>query len=1026
MSARSWRPQRALLIAALVGCAGSAAAWDSRCRVGGKDCAPGPETARRRWNAPDGEHFLLWNSVLGARGVRLPAHLSGVVSLKVPTVQGPKVTPLIGNASPTVAPRPFTDATTLVTREYAVAELAQLPDLSWALWDWAQGNETCPIDASTPIDACHAFASHMGALNSNHFPPQVQHFWRYYHDLALARARDCASLRAALPAQYVSFAEACDQEAFSFEAVAQHYLQDAWSTGHMWERWGGPDVADFGGADWRPRALLVAMTSGLIHGARGVLQEQVAWAGGKVDVADPMCAPLDPASNAYSDPLWPTLPPPSYVYAADGSTQRGVGDLYLSSLTGPYGAQYGALIDCAVSSVIEVADTAGLPSVGTRAGSAPGAANFAAECFQQRATNGTLYLGAGVDTVVTPLEPIDLPVVGRITTDTHLRVELDGRIGSRTTPTPLIDRIPGPVKDLLPDNWKQILAKTPGEVVRDILVPEHLRRFVPPDSTVSDVVVILAQHVGALSVPDPLKVRFRNDLAALGPVIKARAALDPGGTSLAQGGLPPLLGVTSNGTASFQHDPPAQYVDPRPPYSADVRATVTGNTAKERGTILARAYHRAHVRDWCESMSAQDLEALRSGPAANCAVCEEFAARHLRIGDNAGSYDTAREPVCNYLVTNPAYVYEPVPAGTSLTEEQAVANWCGCGTSPAPLTGCTGAFGGNVVAAATRQPIGGAVAAFRSPMASGQLTSASDGTFLSDAIACGSFGVEISAPGFVPATATFDINEPGTTTQLVELDAIDDDCASAPADLAGAVRDATTGTLIPDAIVEMREGFSPRPSDAVFQGVVTDATGAFQFASLDSGYYALSASADGYEPSGLRSASLCGKGQERDLQLLPKTAPPLKFVLDWARPDDMDLHLLLPSGEEVGFAECSGSLSGPPYASLDVDHQAADGPEAISIARFSPGSYVLYVHNYSAQNDGASSFVGSEASVVVYRDGKPSQSFAVPTSGGEYFWDVLQIDSDGSDFELTTLNALTNNRANPHQEGDYEGCRPLR
>ena len=87
---------------------------------------------------------------------------------------------------------------------------------------------------------------------------------------------------------------------------------------------------------------------------------------------------------------------------------------------------------------------------------------------------------------------------------------------------------------------------------------------------------------------------------------------------------------------------------------------------------------------------------------------------------------------------------------------------------------------------------------------------------------------------------------------------------------------------------------------------------------------------------------------------------------------------------------------------------------------------MLYVHDYSAQNDSASSFVGSEASVVVYRDGKPSQSFAVPTSGGEYFWDVLQNDSDGTNFELTTLNTLNNNRANPHQEGDYEGCRPLR
>ena len=167
-----------------------AQAYDSKCRIGARECKPGLETARSSWDAADSEHFHLWNDTIRQRALRLPAHLTGQVQLKVPTVSGRTVTALDGFSTTSVSPTPFAEANSLADRQYAIGEMAQLPDLSWALWDWAMGNEPCPIAPGTPSDSCHDFASHMGALNSNHFLPQAKRFYEYYHELAMSAGHE--------------------------------------------------------------------------------------------------------------------------------------------------------------------------------------------------------------------------------------------------------------------------------------------------------------------------------------------------------------------------------------------------------------------------------------------------------------------------------------------------------------------------------------------------------------------------------------------------------------------------------------------------------------------------------------------------------------------------------------------------------------------------------------------------------------------------------------------------------------------
>jgi hypothetical protein len=233
----------------------------------------------------------------------------------------------------------------------------------------------------------------MGPVNSNHFAPQGGQFYARYHALALARAAECKQLSDALPARFSEYARACEIEALSLEAVGQHFLQDAWSMGHMWQRWGSANLSDFPGAsleEKRDRAVLTALVSGFIHGARGVLQALPGWT--SYDVNDAMCAPWDDVR----------------MHESDGTVAPAVGDDYLDQLTGEQGHRF---YDCATSGLLEVYNATGrvhgeaVPQAGLSSVDPTGA-----ECFAQRATNESMVRGMGIQMKILGIQssiPID-------------------------------------------------------------------------------------------------------------------------------------------------------------------------------------------------------------------------------------------------------------------------------------------------------------------------------------------------------------------------------------------------------------------------------------------------------------------------------------------------------------------------------------------------------------------------------------------------------------------------------------------
>lgn len=181
---------------------------------------------------------------------------------------------------------------------------AGLPDYSYAIYDWINKNRTCPaFNTAQYTEGCHEFIGWLGALNSVHFGSQARLMYAHLHENALVLARRASEMRLAMSDQEREAYEAEIREAellaLAYEGYAQHFLQDRWAIGHMWERWNAPDTVQ------EPAALhahlAIGMVAGLIHGAEAVVtkHELLEYL---LMRADPMSSPL-PGDNNTAIPM---------------------------------------------------------------------------------------------------------------------------------------------------------------------------------------------------------------------------------------------------------------------------------------------------------------------------------------------------------------------------------------------------------------------------------------------------------------------------------------------------------------------------------------------------------------------------------------------------------------------------------------------------------------------------------------------------------------------------------------------------
>ncbi len=640
------RLARAAVMAFLALAPERALSWDVVCRTAaGTECPDPFASARTPWHPdPRSEHRALLDRTLVISG--LPASLRDTVFATTFTRNEALSAP--GGVSYTSIHPVRIEPDRVEVRELSIPAMANLPDFSYTLWDFATGNEACPPDPGNddPLD-CHNYETHIGWLNANHMLPQAQRWYEHLHAIALVLAGRCraaaVTITPPLRDRYEGYLRACEKQALMVEGVGQHYLQDAWAVGHMWERWGGTEIGDFGND--RALGFAVAAFTGLIHGAKAVFDDAVGFE---------LLAPWD-------DPM--CGPHPNVSFVDLGSTLPGAGDRFVTELQGGgpaaagdrFGPQRRALLGCAADGVRAVyGATAQVHGpMGSPVFSEIDLSRRVSDgsCWEQRATNRAIAEGCGVHRGAAPGATRFLPDATELATS------------------------PDPFQPLIMAQ----LTVAPTIAGAPLLDPVTAARF-------------------------SLDASFACALA----IAKSRDLAQADLTDLASGGLPALAGIQPNsfyarGNAGARV-PPAEYADPFPPWTLE-----DGDGVAERKRALHLMFGAANTAQRCEDFDAADLEEYRfavqfaqdtSQPAdvvdARCQQCVQMLAPHLRHGVE-GAHDERREAFCGLVTPGAALVYtgedpadftgsEPLDFGSL---EAATREHCGCDGPPTTTTTTT-------------------------------------------------------------------------------------------------------------------------------------------------------------------------------------------------------------------------------------------------------------------------------------------------------------------------------------------------
>lgn len=228
----------------------------------------------------------------------------------------------------------------------AMSMWAGLPDFNYTVHDWINKSRRC---AALPIGAdeyerCHEYRAWLGAgLNSTHMGDLSVKVFGRHHAIALRQAQRAAELRALLrnggrtgqlpPGDrwYADYVREAELMSLSYEMVGQHFLQDRWSSGHMFSRWGGGSYEDLradttnGDLPRLNKATAFGTLTGIVHGSLAVFGKP-----------DPLTAPLIDYNLIGDDRVTPM----TWRYSVkndwygdpERSVQRGVGDYYYQDI----------------------------------------------------------------------------------------------------------------------------------------------------------------------------------------------------------------------------------------------------------------------------------------------------------------------------------------------------------------------------------------------------------------------------------------------------------------------------------------------------------------------------------------------------------------------------------------------------------------------------------------------------------------------------------------------------------------------
>jgi hypothetical protein len=356
---------------------------------------------------------------------------------------------------------------------------------------------------------------------------------------------------------------------------------------------------------------------------------------------------------------------------------------------------------------------------------------------------------------------------------------------------------------------------------------------------------------------------------------------------------------------------------------------------------------------------------------------------------------------------SPTAQYQSAFLGYNLTirdvSQTLLSNDCVCDEAsrvdaPPPPATLSGVFFGRVLNAANQAPIAGATVALGNSSLSAR--TAADGTYRLAGVPPGNVALTASASGFLSANRSIEMTASGEIQVNFSLTA----APVATGTLTGFVRNAATGTPISGVRVSL--------SNSTLSDI-SAVNGAFRIPGVPVGNTVITTSLAGFAPSTLNATIRANETTTVSLSVSPILEEgQVRITINWLRnpsgqPRDLDLHLY---GPREGSTSCfrvyfgaTGFLNSNPFAQLEVDNIATpDVPptETIRVARLFPGTYTLFVDNYSG---GANLLSQSQAQIAVFRGDRQVSSFTVP-SGPEEIWNVFTI--DGATGQIRPVNQM--------------------
>ena len=241
----------------------------------------------------------------------------------------------------------------------------------------------------------------------------------------------------------------------------------------------------------------------------------------------------------------------------------------------------------------------------------------------------------------------------------------------------------------------------------------------------------------------------------------------------------------------------------------------------------------------------------------------------------------------------------------------------------------------------------------------------------------------------------------------IGCDSAEEESIAGDSTVTGVIVDSQAGEPIVDALVRFARGNASLEA-------TTDSTGTFTIDGIATGTYTVTIRADGYLDVTLTDVTV-GDGVNTLPQTTATVAPPagsFRIVLSWdEQPRDLDSHLTGPNGEGGRFHVYFSDRSFGDVADLDRDDTNGEGPETVTVAPTTDGTYRYSVFNYSNQTAtgsqgiaGTESDLDSPAFVQVYDDQRLLREYRAPAATPGDTWRVFEMNVANGNVTINDVN----------------------